>query len=313
MILCAGLGTRLRPVTNTIHKCLMPLMDRPIVEHIFDRLLRIGITEYVVNTHYLAGQVREEISRMAWGRFDVAFSHEPEILGPVGGIRKALPLLGDEPFLVVNGDIAADADIECIMRSHCESGAALTMGVLPGDRRPELAAVGYDADGRVRSLWGKPEWSGVQSKGINIGIFIYEPSVLERYAPDGVFYDFRTELIPKMFENDDKVIACPVDGYWNDIGTLESYLGAHRDLFEGRAPGIFRASDDMAIAGAEIRHPVLILPGAGIEKGVEIGPYVVAHPECKVGAGAKVRNSVLLPGSNVAEGSVVERQVVVGE
>lgn len=312
MVLCAGLGTRLRPITNRRHKCLLPLMTKPIVSYVFGALGVIGIRDVVVNTHHLAEDVKREISAIEGDRFRLKFSHEPEILGPVGGIRKALPMFEGETFVVVNGDIVLDVNIERVAEQHRERVAALTMAVMDGGARPELASIGYDEEFRVRTVWDKPDWKGKLRKGINIGAFVYEPEILEKYVPEGVFYDFRTQLMPALLEKNEIVCACPVEGYWNDVGTAASYLGAHRDLFDGKAPGIFKPS--MLTPHNDERHsviqPSLVAGDAFIEEGAVIGPYTVAGADCHIGKRSIIEECVVMPRARVADGVAVKREII---
>jgi NDP-sugar pyrophosphorylase family protein len=314
MLLCAGLGTRLRPITNEIPKPLLPVFGRPVVEYLIESLSEAGVGEIVVNAHHLP----EKISAALGGRnqgVKITYSREPEILGPVGGIRKALPLLGEGPLLIVNGDVVMDFDFGALVRYHEERKAALTMAVGPGTDRPALRAVGVTSDGRVRQVWRKPEWKGgALEECVNLGAFVYDWRVIERYIPENSFYDFREQLIPSMFENDERIFAFRTECYWNDIGEAGSYLKAHLDAFSGGGTErIARRLSGTAVLGKNVTGPVYFGKKVCVAGDAMIGPNVSLEDECKVGAGARVSDSVVLPGAIVPNGSDIRHAVVLGD
>jgi mannose-1-phosphate guanylyltransferase len=312
MLLCAGLGTRLRPLTDACPKPLLPLFGRPVVEYLIESLAEAGVGEIIINLHHLPELFRERIGNRCCG-VAITYSHEPEILGPVGGIRKALPMLGDGNLLIVNGDVVMDFDFNGMVKFHEENGAALTLAAGAVTERPELHAIGADAGGRVRQLWRKPDWGGdALREYINLGSFVYNSSIVERYIPENSFYDFREQLMPELFRNDERVMAYPVECYWNDIGSPASYLQAHLDVFVGVGPdrikrrlaGGFKAGVDCGW-----NEPVYIGGNAEIAGGATVGPNVSLESGCRVGKDARISNSVVLPGASVPDGAVVDRSI----
>ncbi len=313
MLLCAGLGVRVRPLTNVMPKPLLPLFGKTVAEYHLEMFAEAGIEAAVLNLHHLPDAIKEKFGSERYG-MELLYSHEPEILGPTGGIRKALPMLGDGPVLVVNGDIVFEYDIKKILEFHESSGAALTMVVGPGTDNPSLRAVGVDAGGRVRQLWGKPEWTGGELTGaVNSGVFVYEKRIIEEYIPDNSYYHFRETLMPDLFMHGEKIMAYMQDSYWNDIGTVESYIQAHVDVFQGSGTKRCR----VAAAGG-MKPPDGFIEPCYVESGVEsgpnvsVGPRAVCYSGCSIGPGAKVADSVVMPGASVPAGAVVERAVVLG-
>ena len=316
MVLCAGLGTRLRPVTESIPKPLAPVFDVPVVEYTFEILASAGVKKAVVNLHHLPDEVRSGLGNRCRG-VDIVYSLEPEILGAVGGVAKALEYVGDGPLLVVNGDVIVDFDPAEMMRKHLESGAALTMalGDVPGRR--DLKLVGVESGtGRVVSIRNH------QVKGhspdemlVNLGVFVYEGSKLRRYAEPGRPLGFSDELVPMLFGDGEKVMSVRVGGYWNDIGSIAAYLGVHADALEGRGT---RGCLDAAVrpagySGEGALPPFFIGENAAIGPGAVIGPYAVIGKNSIVGEGARIEKSVVMPGSSVPPGARISGSVVHGD
>ena len=313
MLLCAGLGTRLRPMTHFIPKPLVPIPARPLAFAALDMLHAAGVQAVLVNLHHLPEQVRNTMGSEYRG-MQIEYSHEPEILGPTGGIRKAIDFFGDGPFPVVNGDVYFDLDIKALMDFHTRHGAALTLAVKTDAPDSKLNSMGFDASQRVRQVWGRPDWRGDLSCGINIGAFVHEPRVIREYVPGGVSYGFGADFIPALFEAGEKIAAFPYQGYWSDIGSAESYLDFLRDVFDGAAPGLAAAHEvspsAKVNADAKIVPPCHIAAGCEVGPGAVVGPYTVLCENAQIGAGAIISHSVVLPNVSVSENAQVSNTVV---
>jgi NDP-sugar pyrophosphorylase family protein len=315
ILLCAGLGVRLRPLTNEIPKPLLPLFGRPVAEYQLEAMANAGVDAVVVNLHHLPEAVRERFGKSYRG-LNIYYSYEPEILGPTGGIGKALPMLGDGPVLVVNGDVVMDIDFRALLKYHEVTRASLTLAVGPGTDRPKLRAVGIDPGGRVRQLWGKPEWTdSCLIESVNLGAFVYERRVIEEYIPNNSYYDFRNELIPRLFESGEKVMAYNSDTYWSDIGTVESYIQAHLDVFAGG--GIAQcqkaAASGIAACGEGFKQPVYIAGEVRIGEGTTIGPNVSLGQGCAIGDGVELANGVVLAGARITDDTKADHFVAIGD
>jgi NDP-sugar pyrophosphorylase family protein len=315
MLLCAGLGIRLRPLTDDIPKPLVPLFDMPVIEYHIEALAEAGIEAVVVNLHHKPAVIRAHLGGRCRG-IDILYSHEPVLLGPTGGIRNALPLLGDGPIIVVNADIVLDIDFRDLIRFHTESQAALTLTLGRGEDRPEMRAVGVDTEQRVRQLWGKPDWTDSRITGyINLGAFVYESRVIKEYVPENSFYHFRDDFIPRMFERGEKIMAYVSDTYWSDIGNAGAYIQAHRDVFEGGGTERCRkrAAAGAAGPGPGIVQPVFLGHDARIGQNAAIGPNVALGRGCEIGGGAVLSNGVVLPGARVRDGVKADNFIAIGE
>ena len=323
MLLCAGLGVRLKPLTEHIPKPMLPIFGRQTADYALESLAEAGVTDVVVNLHHLPDKVKSSLGTRSRG-MNIHYSFEPALLGPTGGIRKALPALGGEPFIVVNGDALMEIDFKSMMRAHISNGAALTIAVGPGHDTPDIRAVGVDPQFRVRSLWGIPARPGESlSDKVNLGCFIYDPRIVKTYIPDDSFYHFREGFIPELFEREERIFAYETDTYWNDIGSPKSYLRAWTDAFDGAGTPRMKKTANAQIEESSRRlnsetksgriqfiHPVYVEQGAEIGEGAVIGPDAALCAGCKVGAGASVSRSLVMQNSLVCESAIVRGSIV---
>ncbi|MEW6202895.1 MAG: NDP-sugar synthase [bacterium] len=324
MLLCAGFGERMRPITNHIPKPLLPVVDRPAAEYLLDSLQRAGVSDVIINLHHLGGVIKKHFGNK-YEDINISYSEEPEILGPVGAIKKAEWFFGDEPFIVVNGDIWIDLDFGDVIKFHTQTGCVLTMVVARrGDRR-ELYSIGYDDDGRVRQVWGEPK--SEQEKlhlGINAGVYVYEPRLLKEYVPSGVFTELVSGLLMRLFEAGEKIGAYSYGGWWDDIGTPSAYLQLHRDILLGKTPlpmqagvrwekGNLHNGSAVISPSARVVSPCYIGHDCVIEEGAEIGPFVVLGGGSIVGAGSHLEDVVVIGGAKVPSGTSSRHEIFIHE
>lgn len=300
MVLAGGLGTRLRPLTLTRPKHLLPIANRPHLEHVFDLLERHGIDEVVLTTSYLAGAFEEVVARARGRGLEVRVTHEDEPLGTAGAMRNALPLMGDDTFLVFNGDILTDCDLTGVLAFHRDRGAEATIWLQPVDDPSAFGVVPTDEDGRVQGFIEKPPPGAAPTNLINAGVYVLSPSVLDR-VPEGAIWSAERQLFPTLVEEKAPIFALATAAYWMDIGTPQKYLTANMDALAGR----FRTPDGLNVGDASV------LRGAGSE----IGEGARVSSACLgdgsgVGAGAVVEESVLLPGARVGRDAVVRRSIL---
>ncbi len=295
MVLAAGLGTRLLPLTRLRPKCLMPIYNQPLLSIWLHRLAGAGASRVVVNTHHLAGMVRAELPRLAPPGLEVLESHEPQILGTGGGLVAARQKLGHGPFILVNADVLCSADPRPLMDHLQNTGAVACLGLVDW---PEVNSVALGPDGRVHGFYGDIMAAPEQWLTYS-GIAAISPELLD-FLPAGGFSGL-VQGLRGAIKAGRLVAGLELDGYWDDLGTPQRYLAGHRDLLIEALPGL----EDIAAAGPIAVHPsAFVHPTARLEGFCAVGPGVV------VGEGAHVSASVLLPGSVVADGAVVANTVL---
>ena len=316
LILAGGEGTRLRPLTYTTPKSLLPICNRPFLEHQLRLMSDHGIHEAMLLTGYLADAFGPFAERMASEGIALEVVKEEHPLGTAGAVRNVLDRL-DGPTIVFNGDVLTDLDLGALISSHRSRGAAATLALSPVADAGPYGLVPLDEDGRVQAFLEKPPRE-VAAKGglINAGTYVLEPEVLAD-APSGQAWSFERQVFPSLLERGDPVFGFVSDGYWLDIGTPERYLQAHWDLLAGRSsasPEGRRDGDVLlgkgSYAPAGFAGPVVLGRGARIADGAT-ATRAVLHEEAVIESGADVIDSVVGAGAVVEVGDRCERAMIV--
>ena len=299
--MAGGEGTRLRPLTSNQPKPMMPLANRPMMEHIVRLLKDHGFDDIVVTVAFLANSIRTFFGDGSEFGVRMVYAAEESPLGTAGSVRNAMDEL-DDTFLVISGDVLTDIDLSAVVAYHKERGALATIGLKSMENPLEFGIVITREDGSIERFLEKPTWGEVFSDTINTGIYVLEPEIFDA-IPAGIPVDFSGEVFPALLDQGRPLYGYVADGYWEDIGTLEAYTKAHQDVLDGKVevdiPG-FRVGDGVWLGeGTEID------PEARIEGPAILGDY------CSVAAGAHLRAYTVL-GSNVRVGAdaYLERAVV---
>ncbi len=235
MILAAGLGLRLRPMTNTTPKPLLPIAGRPLLVWNLLLLKRHGITDVIVNLHHLGEQIVQAIRDGTRFGLRVAYSHEPELQGTGGGIRQAAPFLKDGPFLALNGDTLSECNLTGLIAAHRTGKALATLALRDDPEAARWGPVAIDADSRILQINGKPQLAPhaepLPAPCMFAGIHVLEPTILDAIPPGpGSIIDVYRALLGKG----QVLRGYRMSGYWSDIGTRERYEQTERDAVEGR-------------------------------------------------------------------------------
>jgi mannose-1-phosphate guanylyltransferase len=295
MVLAAGLGTRLRPLTDRLAKPLLPILGRPLLGTILDRLIAAGAGAIAVNTHHRAEDVRELVTGSEHAP-RVTLFHEPEILGTGGGPANARGLLAEgDRFLLHNGDVLCDADLGALIADHRASGAA---GTLLLTDWPEVNTVVTDPEGRVLRIGRGGAPPAIEVRRLTYtGIAVFERGFLD-YVPEGPS-SLVDALRRAMAEQPGSVRGFAPGGFlWSDLGTLTRYLDAHRGLLGGRRSG--------ETGGARVH----LAEASAIDAGARVEGFAVLGHRARIESGARVRDVVLLDGATVPEGTAVARAVI---
>ena len=299
VVLAGGLGTRLRPLTTTIPKQLLPIAGAPMIVRVLEQLAAHGVDRAVLSMGHLPEPFAEAFPDRRIGGVDVSFAIEPEALGTAGAIRFAARTVGiDTTFLAVNGDVLTDLDISSLVSTHRASGAEGTIALSPVDDPSAYGVVVTDSSGCVSAFVEKPPPGTAPSHNINAGTYVLEPSFADRVTP-GVAVSIEREVFPRMVE--DRALFARVDsGYWLDAGTPAAYLQANTDVLDGVRslwyPGELTSST-LRLADATVA------PSASVARSV-LGAGVA------IGEGARVEGSVVLDGAQIGPDSTVADSIV---
>jgi mannose-1-phosphate guanylyltransferase len=315
IVLVGGEGTRLRPLTETVPKPALTLVDRPFLAYMVEWLAGHGVSEVVLACGFLPGVLREALAdEEERAGVRIRYVAEPEPLGTAGAIRFAADALGNElenRFLALNGDVLTDLDLTALLRAHEGRAARATIGLHPVEDSAAYGLVQTAEEGEVLAFTEK---TGERVPGdVNAGMYVLERSVLD-LIPPGENVSIERDVFPGLVG--DGLCGLRLDGYWMDIGTPERYLQASWDILEGRvatrveptAPGLLVAPGAQVGEGATVGPRVVIAPGCRIEAGAEVRESVLLN-DCTVGEGARVSGSILAPGVGIAPGVALEGAV----
>lgn len=319
MVLAAGKGTRLLPLTGELPKPMAPIVGKPMIQHIFELLAASGVDEVHVNVFHMAKAIfgcygeRSTVDGMS-----VNISREERLMGTAGGVKRLAERF-DDTFVVVMGDALTDLDVREVVAFHKEREALATLALMPVSDTSQYGVVELDGQGNIRAFQEKPEPAEAISTNASTGIYVLEPEAL-CYVPDDTFFDFANDLFPRLLEAGERFVGYEGSFYWSDVGTLDAYRHAQSDALSRkvrvRIPGK-RLEGNIWVDENARYHPTALLEGpvvlgrdALIGREVTLSDNVTVGPGCRVLPGATVKRSILLPGSSVGEGAYLEDCIV---
>jgi mannose-1-phosphate guanylyltransferase len=306
VILVGGEGTRLRPLTSTMPKPVVPLVDRPFIAFMLDWLRQHGVDDVIMSCGFLAAAVREALGDDSRLGLRLRFVEEPEPRGTAGALKLAEPML-DERFLMLNGDVLTDIDLTAQMAQHEATGARATLALVPVADPTAYGVVLLEQDGSVREFIEKPSSDRVPSNLISAGAYVLERAILELVPPDRNV-SIEREIWPLLVG--DGLYGFASESYWLDIGTPARYLQGTFDIIEGNVATAVRerlgedwlAIDDGAVLDGRVIPPALLERGVRVAAGAHVGSLVVLGADVSIGAGSTVERAVVLEGTQVGEG-----------
>lgn len=252
VVMAGGEGTRLRPMTSSMPKPLLPVVNRPIMEHVLRLLKRHGLTETVVTVQFLASLVRNYFDDGEELGMQLTYATEETPLGTAGSVKNAEEALRDDSFVVISGDALTDIDLTELIAFHREKGALVTVCLTRVPDPLEFGITIVSEDGRVERFLEKPTWGQVFSDTVNTGIYVMEPEIFD-YVPAGESVDWSGDVFPRLLAEGKLICGFVADGYWEDVGTHESYLKAQADVLTGKV--------DVDIDGFEMAPGVWVAEG----------------------------------------------------
>jgi mannose-1-phosphate guanylyltransferase len=316
VILAGGEGTRLRPLTLTTPKPVVPIVDRPFLRHQLDMLTRAGVSDVIFSLAYRPERIEAVFGDGRLHGKQIRYVVEQTPLGTGGAVKNAEPHL-DDITIVFNGDVLTDVDLADVIRAHRASGAAATIVLTPVPNPSAYGLVEFDRDRRVTRFVEKPDPAQITTDTINAGIYILQTATLD-LMPAGVNHSIERAFFPALLKRGDRVMAHVHRGYWIDIGSPEKYLQVHRDILEGRFPvdlegapasgGWVHAS--ASVSGAALQGPFYVGPGCVVTPGARIEAGAVLTDAVTVAPGARVRDSVVWAGTEIGDNSVIEGALV---
>jgi mannose-1-phosphate guanylyltransferase len=312
MVMAAGLGTRLRPLTYDVPKPLVPVANRPVMEHILLLLRRHRFGPVIANLHSFPDTIRDRFGDGSGLGIDLTYSHEDELLGTAGGVRNVADFFGDEPFLVMAADALTDIDLAALRAAHEANEGIATLAVTQVSDVSEFGVVITDSAGRIQGFQEKPDRAEALSDLASCMIYVLDREIFD-YFPSKPVVDFAREVFPALLSNDVPFHVHRIDAYWNDVGSLPEYLRGNLDAVQG-AVQVELAGELLEPSGGDealergdpgVGGRVLAGEGCEIGAGVRLDGPLVIGAGCTIGAGARVKESVVLPEAAVPPGALV--------
>jgi mannose-1-phosphate guanylyltransferase len=319
MVLAAGLGTRLRPITHAMPKPMVPVVNRPVMEHILRLLGRHGFTETIANLHWFPELIEGRFGDGSALGVELTYSREERLLGTAGGVRNAAGFLGDS-FLVISGDALTDIDLAAMRGFHESHDGIATLATKRVGDTSEFGVVITGEDGRIQGFQEKPATSEALSDLANCGVYMFRAEIFDHFPAAGTsraagegdpegFADWAMDVFPALLDGDIPFYSHEADAYWNDIGNLGELHQGNLDALTGAvavepgapevAAGVRSASP---LDGVEVTGPALIGERVELGQGVRIDGPAIVGDGCRIGAGAYVgREAILLEGTELPE------------
>jgi NDP-sugar pyrophosphorylase family protein len=297
MVLSAGLGTRLRPLTLEKAKPAIPVLGKPLIIRLIQNLTERGCSEFRVNLHHLPESIESLFEVTPWDELPVSFSHEQDILGTAGGLKANESFFDQGTFLMVNGDILFDFPLTEALAFHRQRQALATLILVRQEPPYRYSPVRIDENNRLVDFKGSGSTDRPRPETyVFTGVHILEPAVFG-YIPPRIFYEINAQVYPVAMRGGERVLGLPVAGYWNDLGDPIRYLEAQRDLFRRLGTS----------------SPVHMAPGASADPSSRIGPFVTVGDGCVIEADCMAENAVFWEHVRVKSGTIVRNCVIGSE
>jgi len=318
VIMAGGEGTRLRPLTSNQPKPMLPMANRPMMEHVVLLLRQHGFTEIVVTVAFMANAIRSYFGDGSELGVRMVYATEETPLGTAGSVLNARDEL-DERFLVISGDVLTDVDLGAVVAFHEEKAAFATLALHSVPDPLEFGIVITREDGSIERFLEKPTWGQVFSDTINTGIYVLEPEIFDFIAPEGAS-DFSGDVFPAALLAGKPIYGYVAGGYWEDVGTTAAYLKAHNDILDRKVrvevdgfalrPGVWLGKGSTLDPSAVVEGPALIGDNCSVGAGAIIGQYTTLGDNVRITDAAEVRHSMIGDNCYLGAGARVEGAAV---
>jgi mannose-1-phosphate guanylyltransferase len=300
---------------------MVPVANRPIMEHILALLARHGLDRVIANLHWFPDTITDRFGDGSGIGIELTYSYEETLLGTAGGVRNVREYFGAEPFLVMAADALTDVDLAALAHAHRANDGIATLAVKRVQNVSEYGVIVTGSDGRIQGFQEKPDPAEALSDLANCMIYVLDPEVFD-YFPEQQEVDFALDVFPALLEHDVPFFVHVTDAYWNDVGSLPEYLQGNLDVLAEvvavePAGELIEGDADQEAGDPGVNGRVLVAETAEIATGARIDGPAVIGPGARVGAGAMVKESVLLPGAEVPPetllaGSIAGRRGALG-
>jgi NDP-sugar pyrophosphorylase family protein len=316
VVLVGGEGTRLRPLTYALPKPMAPILGRPFIGWVIERLRDAGADDVILSVCYLPDLIKAHFGDGSKFGVRLHYVFEESPLGTAGAIKNAIGLIRG-PTFVCNGDILVGLDLRALHDAHTRHAAVATIHTRPVDDPSQYGVVETDADGRVRRFVEKPKPGETNARDINAGTYVLEREAVQS-IPSGRPVSIERETFPQLIRETGRVYAVSTTDYWIDVGRPETYIQAHRDILDGKyerplgvevASGVWSADGAAIPKNVNVRGPAYIGAGVVLEPGATLEPYAVIYERSRVQTGAIVGASIVWPGCDIGKNAIVRNAI----
>jgi len=304
MIMAAGVGSRLMPMTADIPKPMIPMANRPLMANTVQLLQEHGFISIIANLHYHADYISNYFGNGQAFGVSMDYSPEEELMGTAGGVKRCEWFL-DDTFVIVSGDALTDIDLALLVQVHKRKGALATIALKEVEDVEHFGIVITNEDGLIKSFQEKPRPEEALSRVANTGIYVFEPEIF-KYIPAGQFYDFGKQVFPHLVKAGCPFYGVTVDGYWCDVGNIETYRQAHADILTGKV----RVSIEGRLLSSENGGKVLQGEGVQFGKNVSLTGSVVIGSGCSIGDNVAISDSVIWNDTIIEDHSTIQGAVI---
>lgn len=321
VILAGGFGTRIQPLTNSRPKPMLPIINKPMMEHTMMKLRDLGIKDFIILLYFKPEVIESYFGDGSAFGINITYIVPKDDFGTAGAVKLAEDAIGDENFIIISGDLVTDFDFNKMFACHKERNSKLTITLTSVKNPLQFGVVIADEDGKIEKFLEKPSWGEVFSDTINTGIYIIEPEIL-KYIPKNLNFDFAKDLFPLLMKKEIDLIGCSATGYWRDVGNPESYREVYDDILSDRVDFTFAGDkkqfpDGVLYCSKEYELPsgVEILGKVILGKNVTIGKWVKLHnvvigDNTVIGDFCKIRNTVIWENANIGNDVALDSCVI---
>ncbi|MFH1347168.1 MAG: NDP-sugar synthase [Candidatus Margulisiibacteriota bacterium] len=302
LIMAAGYGTRLEPLTLAVPKPMIPVVNIPTMQHNIELLKKHGFKDIVANIHYYPEQIENYFGDGHWLGINLTYSYEEQLLGTAGGVRRMAVDIADinDTFLVLSSDALTDINLKRIVSFHKKSKSLFTIALTEASDVSEFGVVIQDNEGRITGFQEKPNASEAKSNMVNAGVYVIEPEVL-KMMPEG-FYDFGKQLFPRLVEENAAIYGYPMVEYWSDVGGLEKYIQSSYDAMKGAV--------SIRIPGRKVSRSTWIGAREKIDRSARFEGSVIIGDRCSIGKNVYIKDSVIGDKCVIGDGAIITGSVL---
>lgn len=302
LIMAAGYGTRLEPLTLAVPKPMVPIVNIPTMQHNIELLKRHGLRDIVANIHYYPEQIENYFGDGHWLGVNLSYSYEKQLLGTAGGVRRMGVEIAhiDDTFVVLSSDALTDINLKRIINFHKKKKSLFTIALAEVEDVSDFGVVLQDGEGRITGFQEKPKQEEARSNLVNAGVYVIEPEIFEM-TPEG-FYDFGKQLFPKLVEDRAPIYGYPMVEYWSDVGGLDKYIQSSYDAMKGALR--------IRIPGRKVSRSTWIGAREKIARSARFEGSVIIGDRCKIGKNVYIKDSVIGDKCVIAEGAAITGSVL---